>query len=54
MRRVDGVEDDATIEHERAVNFDFHTGYDRLTERRVVRADGVVQSEPAPAARVSL
>ena len=25
-RRVDGVEDDATIQHERAVKFDFHTG----------------------------
>ena len=24
--RVDGVEDDATIQHERAVKFDFHTG----------------------------
>ena len=26
VRRVDGVEDDATVQHERAVNFDFHTG----------------------------
>ena len=25
-RRVDGVEDDATIQHEHAVKFDFHTG----------------------------
>ena len=25
-RRVDGVEDDAMIQHERAVKFDFHTG----------------------------
>ena len=24
-RRVDGVEDDAKIQHERAVKFDFHT-----------------------------
>ena len=29
-RRVDGVEDDATIQHERAVKFDFHTGPDQL------------------------
>jgi hypothetical protein len=25
-RRVDGVEVDATIQHERVANFDFHTG----------------------------
>ena len=25
-RRVDGVEDDAMLQHERAVKFDFHTG----------------------------
>ena len=28
--------------------------YDRVAERRVVRADGVVQSEAAPAARAAL
>ncbi|CAH0379085.1 unnamed protein product, partial [Pelagomonas calceolata] len=28
-RRIDGVEVDAKIQHERAVNFDFHTGQQR-------------------------
>ena len=32
-RRVDGVEDDAAIQHERAVKFDFHTGRPRSSPR---------------------
>ena len=32
-RRVDGVEDGAMIQHERAVYFDFHTGVDRVKAR---------------------
>ncbi len=32
--RVDGVEDDAMIQHERAVNFDFHTGPGARARRR--------------------
>jgi hypothetical protein len=33
-RRVDGVEDDAMIQHERAVNFDFHTAPDDRADAR--------------------
>ena len=36
-RRVDGVEDDATIQHERAVKFDFHTGRDHKSTARSAR-----------------
>ena len=37
-RRVDGVEVDATIQHERAVTFDFHTGDEDYTQEHICKA----------------
>ena len=44
-RRVDGVQVDATIQHERAVTFDFHTGaenpYEKGTSMGLLRAESI-------------
>ena len=40
-RRIDGVEVDATIQDERAVNFDFHTGAQQGEEHAIELGRGV-------------
>ena len=46
-RRADGVEDDATIQRERAVNFDFHTGHHpKIVRRRASRRPRRMSPKP--------
>ena len=49
-RRVDGVEVDSTIQHERAVKFDFHTGRDQAARGDPVLLHGA-DAEDADGAR---